>query len=422
VTWESVDALPFPLNLTVKLPDGTVVRGVSVARGNIALADHGRTVFETRRFTPPYGGPRARIHLSLGPLTIQCLPAGPSHDVRDARPAVTLAVRRSVGPPAVEWTPVRHLLDSGAIDDHFVVDVDEAGDATLRFGDGEYGRQLVDAEEVTATYRVGNGRSGNIGAEGLHHVVVPRPRPASWPGQVLAVRNPLAAVDGTDQETIEETRQYAPAAFRATQLRAVTEDDYRKAAMLVPGAASAVASFRWTGSWYTVFVGIDPADEGNLVTDARGHVSLEPAFRNAVLDQLNRYRLAGYDVEVRAARYVPIDIELQLCVRPGFFRGDVVRAVSEALSGTGGSGTGLFDASRLSFAQPVYLSRVYEAVEAVVGVDSAEITVFHRHGREPAGELQRGVLEVGAWEVAQLANDPNRMESGTLTITAGGGS
>jgi hypothetical protein len=82
----------------------------------------------------------------------------------------------------------------------------------------------------------------------------------------------------------------------------------------------------------------------------------------------------------------------------------------------------LFDPSRLTFAQPVYLSRIYAAVEAVEGVDSAEVTVFHRHGREPASELQVGVLAIGAWEVAQLANDPNRMESGTLTITVGGGS
>ena len=425
VTWEPVDALRFPLNLTVKLPDGTPVQRVSVARGNIAIADHGRTVIETQRFAPPYGGPRARVRLARGPLTMRCLPAGPSQELRLARPAVTLAVLRSAGPPAVPWKPVRHLLDSGAFDDRFVVDVDETGVATLRFGDGEYGRQLLDAEQVTAEYRIGNGRSGNIGAEGLRHVVVPTFPPGStlvWPGPVKSVRNPIAALDGNDPETIEQTRQYAPAAFRATQKRAVTEDDYRRAAVLVPGVASAVATFRWTGSWHTVFVGIDPSDEANLVTDSRGHASLEPDFRESVLDQLNRYRLAGYDLEVRPARYVPIDIELQICVRPGFFRGDVTRAVSEALSGSTARGRGLFDASRLTFAQPVYLSRVYEAVEAVEGVESAEVTVFHRHGREPAGELQLGVLTIGAWEVAQLANDPNRMESGTLTITAGGGS
>lgn len=425
VTWQAVDALEFPLNLTVRLDDGTVLRRVSVARGNIALADHGRTVVETQTFSPPFGGPRARIRLGQGPLTMRCRPPGPDQDVRTASPAVTMAVQRSAGSPPVDWFPVRDLLDSRAFDDHFVADVDEAGIAALRFGDGEYGRRLLDAELVTATYRIGNGRDGNIGADGLHHVVVPALPPGSplvWPGPISAVRNPLPARDGTDAETIEQTRQYAPAAFRATQLRAVTEDDYRRAALLVPGVAGAVASFRWTGSWHTVFMGIDPVDESDLVVDPHGHVTLGEGLRERVLNQLDRYRLAGYDIEVRPARYVPLDIELQLCVKPGYFRGDVTRAVAQALSGTATGGNGLFDPSRLTFAQPVHLSRVYEAVEAVEGVDSAEVTMFHRHGREPAGELQLGVVTIGAWEVAQLANDPNRVESGTLTITAGGGS
>ncbi len=425
VTWQAVDDLRFPLSLTARLDDGTVVRRLSVARGNIVLADHGRTVVETQDFSPPFGGPRARIRLEQGPLTMRCLPPGPDQDVRTASPAVAIAVQRSAGPPPVEWTPERDLLDSRAFDDHFVADVDEAGVATLRFGDGEYGRRLLDVEHVVATYRIGNGRDGNIGAEGLHHVVVPTLPPGSplvWPGPIHGVRNPLAAADGTDAETIEQTRQYAPAAFRATQLRAVTEEDYRQAALLVPGVGGAVASFRWTGSWHTVFVGIDPVDEADLVVDSRGHVTLGEELRERVLDQLNSYRLAGYDLEVRPARYVPLEIKLQLCVLPGYFRGDVTRAVAQALSGSAARGSGLFDASRMTFAQPVYLSRVYAAVEAVQGVDSAEVTVFHRHGRDPAGELQLGVLSIGAWEVAQLANDPNRMESGTLTITAGGGS
>ena len=44
------------------------------------------------------------------------------------------------------------------------------------------------------------------------------------------------------------------------QFRAVTEDDYATAALTIAGVAGAVASFRWTGSWYTVFIGIDPVD------------------------------------------------------------------------------------------------------------------------------------------------------------------
>ena len=208
----------------------------------------------------------------------------------------------------------------------------------------------------------------------------------------------------------------------AQQLRAVTEDDYRNAARPAAGVAGAVASFRWTGSWYTVFVGIDPADPDRILTDAHGITRLAPAFRQTVTDVLNRYRLAGYDVEVRAARYVPLDLTIDLCVKPGFFRGDVAEAVAVALRARQRRQARPLRSGNLTFAQPVYLSRVYAAVEAIEGVDSADVRVFKRHGQDDAGELAQGFIPIGPWEIAQLDNDPSRMENGTLTINTAGGS
>ena len=426
VTWRRVDALTFPLCLSSVLRDQTAVERVSVARGNIALADHGRGIVELREFDPPFGGDRARVDLAGGPLTMACEPGSPDCDPREARPTIDVLVDvEGATGPAEPWTWARDLLETRDWESAFVVDVDGRGRPTLRFGDGDGGRRLSGARRVTASYRVGNGRAGNIGADSLAHVVIPDPVPALWPAKVTLVRNPLPAAGGVDPETIEEVRQHAPAAFRATQFRAVTADDYRRAALTAAGVAGAVASFRWTGSWMTVFVGIDPADPDDVLTDARGHTRLAPAFRQGVLDVLDRYRLAGYDLEVRSARYVPIDIAIDLCVQRGFFRGDVAQAVSLALAGrraTGPRHAGLFDPANLTFAQPVYLSRVYAAVEAVEGVDSADIPIFRRHGRDDDGELDQGFIPIGAWEIAQLDNDPSRMENGTLTLTAGGGS
>lgn len=430
VSWPAADALPFPLCLSLTLHDGTAVRRASLARGNIVVADHGRTVVEEHSFDPPYGGDRARLQLALGPLTMKSNQPEQDPDVRRAGPAIRLKVGRSSGPPT-EWKPVRSLLDSGEFDADFVTDVDSGGRAELRFGDGDYGQRLLDARTITATYRIGNGRAGNIGAEGLAHVVLPPTStgsPAADTARITAVRNPLPAQDGTDPESIEEVRLHAPAAFRATQFRAVTEEDYKRAALTVPGVAGAAASFRWTGSWYTALVAIDPADPDDLLTDPRGLTRLAPRFRQLVVDTLVRNRLAGYDLEVRCARYVPLDIALRICVMPGYFRGDVAHAVALALSGGapqhGGSTSGraLFSPANFTFGQPVYLSTVYAAVQAVQGVESAEITAFHRYGRLPAGELGQGILPVGAWEIARLDDDPNRMENGTLTITAAGGS
>jgi predicted phage baseplate assembly protein len=306
---------------------------------------------------------------------------------------------------------------------HFVADVDDVGRGVLRFGDGDYGQRLVDVANVKATYRIGNGRPGNIGADSLAHIVRPVPLPLTWPG-IEHIRNPLPALRGEDLELIEQVRSYAPAAFRAKQLRAVTELDYKKAAITIPGVSGAVASFRWTGSWYTVFVGIDPADPEMVITDARGHTRLEDKFKQGVLDSLTRYRLAGYDLEIRSARYIPLDASIQICAKPGYFPGDVAHAVSLALSAgvQHGGKPGFFSPANFTFGQPVYLSRLYAAVEKVEGVESATVTVYHPHGRDPANELDSGSIPIGAWEIARLDNDPSNMENGTLTITAGGGS
>ena len=52
VRWRRQDALRFPLCLSARLAGGALVRHVSVARGNIVLADHGLTTEETSARRP----------------------------------------------------------------------------------------------------------------------------------------------------------------------------------------------------------------------------------------------------------------------------------------------------------------------------------------------------------------------------------
>jgi hypothetical protein len=429
VRWRRADALRFPLCLSARLDDDTLLRNVSVARGNIVLADHGLTFEET--FPPAALTVDGRLQLNRAPLTMEARPEQVSYDangrlltdrteldgdVREVRPAVALLVTTPVD--IDPWEAVPGLLESSPSDRHFVAEVDDDGRAILRFGDGEYGARLSDVVSMRAVYRVGNGRAGNVGAEAIAHAAPVLAAP--W---IIRLRNPLAARAGADPETIDEVRQLAPQAFHSELFRAVTEEDWAEAARRLVDVEGAVATYRWTGSWYTIFVAVDPVDRADLVDLPNGRTRLQPAFERRVRGFLNRFRLAGYDIELRPPRFVPLDIEIEVCAAPGHFRTDVAEAVRRALSAhVLRDGTrGFFHPANFTFAQPLYLSRLYAAVERVEGVESAVVTRFQRYGQAAAGELERGVLPIAPWEIVRLDNDPSFVEHGVLSVVGKGG-
>src|SRR5262249_28838531 len=145
------------------------------------------------------------------------------------------------------------------------------------------------------------------------------------------VRNPLAARGGVDPETIAEVQQWAPQAFRVEKFRAVTEADYAAVAMKLPQVQSAVANFRWTGSWYTVFGGVQPKTIPSRVRPPTGIPLLTDSLRQTVLQFLTSYRQTGYDLEIRPPQFLPLEIDLSVCTAAGYFRGDVEQGVLNAL-------------------------------------------------------------------------------------------
>jgi predicted phage baseplate assembly protein len=336
-------------------------------------------------------------------------------DPWEALPLIGSLVGTFDGKPT-SWKPQRDLLASDADDAHFVVETEEDGSAFLRFGDGTHGRRpqagtgtgptSKPGAEFEATYRVGNGAAGNVGAESIAHVVT------TMTGVFAKVTNPLPARGGVDPEPLEAARRDAPEAFR-TQERAVTAADYAAAAERRPEVQRAAATFRWTGSWYTVFV----------TADRVGGAPVDAPFERRLRRHLERFRMAGYDLEVDGPRFVPLDIALHVCVLPGYFRSEVLRAVLAEL-GTAvlpDGRLGLFHPDNFSFDQAVYLSRVIAAAQAVEGVEAVSATRFTRLADPSDAGIEEGFLRMGRLEIAQLANDPSFRERGRLLVSAGGG-
>lgn len=413
LAWHEDDALPFPIFVSGE------TQPLSVARGNIVLCDHGRTFSTTAGGRLPVDGfgrqGNLRAHLPATDLT-WCVPyehtalksahAALGQDPSACTPQITLTAEEEL------WQPVPDLLSSAASAREFVVETESDGSATLRFGNDRMGRRPT-AEEFDGVYRVGNGETGNVGAEALAHVIQdPNKLTGTTAAAIVAIRNPLAATGGRPRESLGEVKLYAPRAFR-TQQRAVTEADWVEVTGRHPEVQRAVATIRWTGSWNTVFINVDRI--GGRPTD--------DDFQNELLQFLEPFRLAGYDLELGGAVFVPLDIALSICVADGFFKKQVEQRLYEEFSSTSlEDGTpGFFHPDRFTFGESVYLSQIVSRAAKVPGVKWVGTAAgpgsrhrFKRWGQVAKMELEDGVVRIQRLEIARCDNDPNFPDNGQI--------
>ncbi len=394
---------------------GTRVDGVSCFRGNLVPARHGRletAVFhEPGEALPAFPIPgEMHLNYTLG-LKGEALCALPSQFVAytATRPAGEVPPRSTVEVviDGDSWDEVPWLVfstDAAEKGDHFVVETDEEGWSVLRFGDGVNGRRVPGGEEVRATYQVGRGLDGNVGADSLVFFDA-----VAFPAFV-SVRNPRDVTDGTAPEPPEEIVRRAPEAFRRRQLRAVTLADYVSRAQEVPGVARAAAAYRWTGSWRAVRVTVDPANA----------LELDDELAAAVFHHLDAVRLIGDDLEVRGPRFVPLKVTVRVCIHPGYWPRDV-RLLLEAEFSTGYAPDGspaFFHPDRWTFGQPLRASEIVAVAQKVEGVHHVIAVDLRRlYDPVPAGQT----IEVGPSEVLLVENDPDHYERGVIRFELEGG-
>ena len=467
IEWCDEDALPFPLCLSsVSVPpDCELVTDVSVARGNVLLADHGETVTDdigevpVRKIVAKCDEPctpaeieklpglfRPRLprsdvtHSGQVPACTRamtrcddsCYSAAASlmleQDPRTAIPQVSLesypmkpreldgkspgASTTGPGMSPARWVPQLDLLGSGPDDRHVVVEIDDERAAHLRFGDGDGGRQPAAGEFFRARYRVGNGRIGNVGPDTITRMVFRNNLPN---GVEIAARNPLAAAGGVEPELVVEAKLRAPYLIRHRLERAVTPADY---AAIVrrdfrAHVQRAAAVFRWNGVNAEVLVAID----------AIGASDADEELLCRIDRHLQRYRRIGHDLHVVRAEHVPLLLELKVCVKPGHLRAHVKAALLAAFGNRAlpNDQRGFFHPDSLTFGEGVFVSRIVALAQSVDGVESSVVSRLERLFEGPNGELEAGSLPLGILEIARLDNDPDFPENGQLLLVLEGG-
>jgi hypothetical protein len=433
VEWDAADALPFALCLSAlgPAPECARMRDLSLAFGNVVLVDHGRCREPQPLGTVPEGlgeaeclceGQASAIDIVPGKFHWQLAEAPLTH--REPAPSPLRAASGSLlqDPRAATpqlalhdssdqvWSPVFDLLSSGPDQRHVVAEIDNAGIAHLRFGDGELGQRPSAGLEFEARYRLGNGVAGNVGRGAINRLWL---RDRELSGLGVRIDNPMPAVGGREPELLAEARIYAPSAFRKTLLRAITADDYARIAEHDPQVQRAACELVWTGSWYEADVALDPL----------GKVPAGEPLLGQTEARLHAYRRMGHDLHVEPAIYVPIDLALEVCALPGYERGAIKAALLERF-GAGRMRDGRpawFHPDRLSFGQSLRMSELIAEAMSVAGVECVRVRRMRRLFLPDNHEIDNGLLPLAAHEIARLDNDPNRPEHGQLTIDVRGG-
>jgi len=439
IQWGPEDALPFPFCISTIGPSPVCpyLDNVTVARGNVILVDHGRTQGPEDLGQVPAVSSSAPCECEGEPGDIQIVPAWfrpqlvqtpltfrqPLLADNPAAPRFVSATKllqqdvccalpqvRLDSSPAAVWNARYDLVESGQDEADFVVEIDNDGLAHLRFGDGELGLRPPAGMTFKATYRVGNGSSGNVGAESISRLVLAGTRLS---GYSIRVRNPLPGVGGTDAEPIAEAKLLAPHLFRKRLERAIIADDFARLAERDSHVQRAAAALVWTGSWY----------EADVAIDQLGSETPSENLLRQMECWLECYRRIGHDLAVLPARYVPLDLQLVVCALPRYQRAHVKTALLDVFSNRvlPGGKLGFFHPDNLTFGEGIYLSQIVAAAQKVPSVECARVVRFQRLFEAPNGEIENGVLPLKTSEIAQLDNDPNYPEHGQLQIQVLGG-
>jgi hypothetical protein len=295
-----------------------------------------------------------------------------------SQPVIEHSVEVTVDQPGVgatRWTEVDTLAFSAPADRHFIVQRDAQGLATILFGDGSNGivppaGTAVSPVVIRSAYRVGGGTSGNVAANTQFT--------SSLPG-VLTAENPQAAGGGAAAEDIERARLFAPRLFRS-QERAVTLDDCIELALQVQGVGKAAATAL---NWNEIVLYVAPS----------GRVA-EPSelLKRDILAFFEPSRLAGSILVVLGPDPADVYLRATVIARPYFLEADVRTAVEGAVAD-------LLAFETVDFGEPVYLSRVYDAIQSLQQVASLTVTEFSR--RPGGGVDPSGVLILAPHELAR---------------------
>lgn len=377
LTFNLVGADGKPLTYEIYRAPGDFTSNIQIPPGKMGVIAYGLE----GRFADPLvavssGGPNQTLDI-LGT------------DILDQPILVTL----TTGITTQQYTRVQDLETFGPNDPVFTVRfLDDR--ARLAFGDDVTGKAPLSGQTITVEYRVGGGIRGRIGTNIINETRTINPDPpASAPIEVL-FRNIVPSNGGTDEESLESAKARAPKEA-ATLNSATSGEDYavlsRTFTHPVFGSVlRAVAALR-TGVEMPMTSLAEQVRAAANVTDAVAILDANFINKNIVEvyvlaagpDSIPVTPSAGLkqgltqffadiavltdEVRILNGAIKPVDFRANIIISRSADAGTVKATVTNTINE-------FFDISNFDMGTPLYLSNLYEAIQAVPGVKF--VTIF----------------------------------------------
>jgi hypothetical protein len=172
----------------------------------------------------------------------------------------------------------------------------------LLFGDGLIGRKLQSGEIITVNYITTNGKSGNGASSFSFSGVIVDENDSFLTTQPFTLTTESSSQNGSDIETLESIKYYAPRIY-AAQNRAVTGRDYESIIKKIYPDTESVSIVGGEEldppEFGTVQISIKPKN-GNFVSDFN---------KSRILSQLKQYSISGINQKIVDLKILYVELE-----------------------------------------------------------------------------------------------------------------
>jgi hypothetical protein len=313
--------------------------------GNVITARRGEKVVNEKLGSGNASAANQTFKLKKKPLTYYLSPTADN----DSGVKNTLLVY--VG--GVQWTEVNSFYGRKENEQIYIVRQNDEGDTMVTFGDGIRGQRLPSGvDNIIAEYHFG-AEAACPPAGAVNQI--------SKPVKGLqSVKNMLAAFGGADAEPATDIKKNAPRSALILG-RVVSLKDMEAVAASFPGVQAVQADWRWNGQKQTASAHIF------YIGDSGIQVALSQRLRSLSDPTVS--------ITVEQATARPLHISLTVRIDDRYLETDVIAQIREALTNID---TGMLAAQNIGIGQPLFQSRLFEAILRVAGTVAVDGVFLNR--------------------------------------------